>query len=389
VFAIGSITKSYTALATLQLVDAGKLTLNDTVGQLLPDYQGPARDVALRHLLDHTSGIPNYTDIAAIRPQLERNAWSRAQLVGTFAPLPLAFEPGTRWDYSNSNYYLLGQIIEKVSGLDYYEYLDRNVFAPLGLQHTFGGNDADIVAGRARGYRGTAGGLANASPWYYLVPFSAGSLLATAEDVARYRRGVFRSAAISPSLRDLVTRTLPLQDGTPNMSALGGLVSSNFQGHRKFSHSGEIYGFHSNHAYYPDDDLTIVVLANRKGLMPSPVSLEHRLARIVLGLPSPPTRPVPMSAQELARYTGHYELRPFLFGGDRYVLAIENGMLAVKFGDPSEPGLPFLPVAPGRFVCALDDEWVIEFTPGRRGAPPAGFRMMVADGTIMAYRSAP
>ncbi|MBK7902900.1 MAG: beta-lactamase family protein [Proteobacteria bacterium] len=386
VFAIGSITKSFTALATLQLVDAGKVSLDDTVGKWLPDYAGPARDVTVSHLLDHTSGIPNYTEIAPLYPKLERNAWMRDEMVANFAPLPLQFEPGTRWSYTNSGYYLLGLIIERASGLDYYEYLGRNVFAPLGMTRSFSGNDAEIVPGRVRGYRVRNGVTNNASPWHYLVPFSAGSLLSTAKDLARYRRGVFTSPQFSPSLRALVTRTVPLQDGTANLYALGGLIDSEFGGHRKLSHSGEIFGFHSDHAYYPAEDLTIVVLTNRAGLMPSPVSLERKLARILLDVQAPDTLPVAIKPVELERYAGDFDLRPFLFGPERYTFAIENGSLVVKIGGAEAPGLPLVPVGRHRFAMALDDEWTFDFDVPQRG-PASGFTMHVADGRLTGYRA--
>jgi D-alanyl-D-alanine carboxypeptidase len=390
VYAIGSITKSFTALATLQLVDEGRISLDDTVEKLLPDYRGPGGKVKVRNLLDHTSGLPNYTsDIAGLYPRLERNAWTRDDMVANFAPLPLQFEPGALWNYTNSGYYLLGLIIEKTSGLDYYDYLRTRVFMPLGMQDTYSGDDTEVIADRVRGYRMRDGKLRNAAPWHYLVPFSAGSLLSTATDLARYRRGVFVSPSFSQSLRDLVVRTVPLNDGTPNLYALGGLINSSFHGHRKLSHSGEIFGFHSNHAYYPDEDLTIVVLSNRMGLFPSPVSLEHRLARILFGIPAPVHGPVQVSPQALAQFSGDFDLRPFIFGSPRYSFAVENGGLALKIGGPEAPGMPLVQVGERRFVLAMDDEWVIEFDQPSRGRPATGFHMAIADGTLTGFRSRP
>lgn len=387
VYAIGSITKSFTALATLQLVERGKLSLDDTVGKWLPDYQGPARDVTIAHLLDHTSGIPNYTDNRPLYPRLERNGWTREEMVANFSSLPLQFTPGARWSYTNSGYYLLGLIIEKASGTDYYSYLQHNVFDPLGMAHTYTGDDTALVPGRVHGYRVKGGVTTQAPPWHYLVPFSAGSLLSTAQDLVRYRRGVFTSPAFSPVLRALLTETRPLQDGTPNMYALGGLIRGNLAGHAKLSHSGEIFGFHSDHAYYPDDDVTIVVLTNRMGLMPSPVSLEHKLARILFGAPAPSTQPVAVSPKELARYEGDYDLRPFLFGPPRYTLAVDHGMLEIKFDGKDAPGLPLIPIGKHRFVSALDDEWTLEFTVPAGNGPAEKFAMSVADGVLTGYRA--
>lgn len=389
VYAIGSITKSFTALAVLQLVEQDRLGLDDPVAKLLPEYTGPATRVTLRQLLTHTAGVPSYTgDIPGLYPRLERNAWARPELVATFSALPLLFEPGTRWSYSNSGYYLLGLIVEKTTGLDYYEYLAKHVLAPLGLRRTFSGDDTELIPGRVRGYTRGRADLRHAAPWHHLLPFSAGSLLSSAQDLARYRRGVFTAQGFSPQLRELLTRTEPLADGTPNAYALGALVVADFHGHRRLSHSGEIYGFHSDHAYYPEQDLTIVVLANAGHLLPAPESLEHKLARIVLGVPAPARHPVTLTAEQLTRLAGAYEMRPFLLGAERLYFAVEGGQLVVRFGAPEAPAERLVSLDERRFVSVTDDEWTFEFDLPSRG-PAAGFRMGLVDAVLTGFRATP
>jgi CubicO group peptidase (beta-lactamase class C family) len=280
-YGIGSITKSFTALAVLQLVDEGKLRLDNRLPQLLPGYDGPAKNVTLQQLLNHTSGIPNYTgEIPGIREGLKRSPYERKQMLDFFRSAPLLFKPGSKFSYTNSGYYLLGLIIEAATGRNYYDHLSDRVFKPLGLSRTYGGDDSQIIAGRARGYDLGKDGFTNASPWYYLVPFSAGSLVSTAGDLVTYRRGVFRSEAFSPRLRTLVVQTPSLSGGEPNAYALGGLIVSGFHGHRKISHDGDIWGYTSTHAYYPDDDLTVVILTNRQVETPAISSIEARIARV-------------------------------------------------------------------------------------------------------------
>jgi len=180
VYAIGSITKSFTGLAIIQLASAGKIDLDKPISEYLPDYEGPGRIATVRQLLTHSSGIPNYTsgsEIPGIQEGLKRTAYSRGQMVDFFNSEPLIFEPGTKWSYSNSNYYLLGLIIESVSGMDYYDYLQANVFDPLDMTRTYSGDDAKIIPRRAQGYGLDSHGYINAPTWFYLVPFSAGSLV--------------------------------------------------------------------------------------------------------------------------------------------------------------------------------------------------------------------
>ncbi len=361
-YAIGSITKSFTALAILHLVADGRIDLDQPVGRYLDGYEGPAEGIAVRHLLDHTSGLQNYTDFAELRPRFERERFSRDEMVATFADRPLAFEPGDKFSYSNSGYYLLGLIIEAASGLDYYTFLDRQVIEPLGLDATYIGNDTEVIPNRAGGYEITEAGFVNHDFWSHLVPFAAGSLVATAEDLVRYRRGVFGDATTNEVQR-LVTTTNELNDGTENVYSLGALIKSRFHGHEKLSHSGDIWGFTSNHAYYPNDDLTIAILANRQAETPAMPSLENKIARIVLGIDELDIKNVELSTEELARYIGDFELHPFIFGPPIYGFSVQGSGLVIHFGGTSSgaPPLPLLAQGDGEFRASFDDEWVFRF----------------------------
>lgn len=385
-YPIGSITKSFTALAALQLVAAGQLDLDAPVSRYLEDFSGPAKDVLVRQLLTHTSGIPNYTSIPVVRDQLKRQKLGREQMVSFFADLPLQFEPGTRFNYTNSGFYLLGLIIEKVSAKDYYQYLQENVWDPLGMARTYSGDDEQLISGRVRGYEYGQKGFSNASPWYYLVPFSAGSIISTVGDLARYRRGVFVSDVIDSKVRALVLKQVPMKDGTPNPYTLGALIKSDFHGHIKYSHSGEIYGFFSDHAYYPDDDLTIAILTNRKGAAPTPVSMERKIARVVLGLPELVAKDVQLSAEQLAQYVGDYYLEPLQFGPPVYGFKVIDGVLAVSFGgvEAAGPALPLRAQGNDQFVSVMDDEWRFTFT--REGDDILGFESVARDATFFATR---
>jgi D-alanyl-D-alanine carboxypeptidase len=359
VYGIGSITKSFTAHAILTLVTAGRLKLDDTVASILPDYKGPGAKVTIAQLLTHTSGIPNYVnEIPGLQPRLRRSEMQRAEVLAAFEPLPLQFEPGSRWSYSNSGYYLLGLIVERVSGKSYYDYLRDDVLKPLGITRVWSGDDREIVPMRVHGYDWGARGLENATPWFYLVPFSAGSLLATSEELARYRRAMFTSPAVPARVKELLTTEVPLSGGESTGYTLGALEKSQFGGLLKYAHSGEIWGYAAAHAYYPTRDTTIVVLSNRKGSLLTPVSLERAIARILFDIPAPIIEDKRLSAKEAFRYSGLYTLGIKRIGPPTLSFANKDGRLYFAFGTVSDTGKMVELARSGadKFVLADDPE---------------------------------
>lgn len=362
VFPIGSITKQVTALAIAQLAAQGRLDPDDRVGDHLPQLEGrAAAEATLRQLLTHQSGLSNYTD----RPELHERAWhahSHEEMLAWFIDEPLEFPPGERWRYTNSGTYLLGMVIEAVSGMRYAEYLAQEVFEPLGMRATAYADSRMIVPGRARGYeRDATGEWRHARAYDASVPFAAGTLVSTAEDLVTWTRAVLAGAAIPTEVHALITTPGELADGTRLAYTLGAFFSTAFEGRRKFSHGGQIYGYSAQLAYYPDDDLTIVVLSNRQDYRPSAVSLERRIARQVLGLPSPPVATVAASDALLAAVSGRYSTLPLsFFGLDQLVVWPREGRLMLAFGPAAEEAgaLEFRYVGQGRFV-ALDDEEIV------------------------------
>lgn len=388
-YGIGSITKSFTALAIVQLAYDGQIDLSEPLTTYLPDYKGPAAVVTVRQLLNHTSGIPNYTgEIPGIRESLKRTPFTREQMVEFFEHLPLHFEPGSKFSYTNSGYYLLGLIIEEVTGESYYDYLQSNIFDPLDMSHTFSGDDAQIIADRARGYGVTKTGYVNAPPWWYLVPFSAGSLVSTAEDLVKYRRGVFHSEYFSDELREMLLEAVPFPSGELNIYSVGGLIVSDFEGYRKISHGGDIWGYTSAHAYYPDDDVTIVMLTNRQADTPSLTSIERKIARVVLEVVEPEILDLELSEADLQRYTGDYRLDPYLIGMDKFGFIGNQGKLYIRFGGTDAEGsmIPLLAQGDGVFRAIFDDDWVFKFVTSPNEQDSSAVKSEYRDGTISAYR---
>jgi D-alanyl-D-alanine carboxypeptidase len=360
-FPVGSITKSFTCLSTLQLVAKGDVDLDRVAGDYLPDLPAPDRGVKLRFLMNHTSGIPNYTDLPDF-PAVPPKGMTGKQVEDMFTAQPLLFTSGASFNYSNSDTFLLGLIVAKVSGLPYDKYVETHVLEPFGM--TRSGFDAhdDGAADRARGYQLTKDGFRPSTPYEYAVPFSAGALVSTPGDLLKYRRGVF-GPKTSPAVRDLVLTRVAMSDGTPNPYALGCLIVTNMEGHRKITHAGDIYGFAADYAYYPDDDLTIAITANNQGAKFPPISIERKLARVFLGLPAPDILDRPVSAEVGQRLAGDYKVGDFKLGFDKIGLVFKDGVLNLSIGGVGS-GAPLTPLryqGDGRFVSSADDESAIQF----------------------------
>jgi D-alanyl-D-alanine carboxypeptidase len=384
-FPIGSITKSFTGLAVMQLVNAGKVDLDKPAGLYLPDLPEPDRSVSVHYLLNHTSGIPNYTDLPNF-PMANPVGLTRQQVIAYFETLPLQFPSGTRFSYTNSGTYLLGLIVESASGQSYDRYVTDHVLRPFGMTETgFDAHD-DGAANRARGYNLTADGFGPAPLYDFEIPFSAGSIVSTSGDVLKYRKGVFGPGA-SPAVRKLILRHVALPN-QPNPYALGCLIETNFEGHRKISHSGDIFGFAAHYAYYPDDNLTIAILTNTQSAAFPPLTIEHKLARVFLDLPAPRLVDLPVPADLGARLSGDYEVGAFRLGFDTLGLVYKDGQLALSVGGVNRgPPLLLHYQDDGRFVSAMDDEHILIFKPETDGSVDLDMRYY--EGSITATKPAP
>ena len=388
VFPIGSITKSFTGLALAQLAVDGKVSLDETAGHYLPDLPEPARSVKVRNLLDHTGGIVNYTDQPEF-PYNARKEYTREEMLGYFASKPLMFKPGTAWSYSNSGTFLIGLIIEKVSGVTYDEYVRTHILEPFGMSKSLYTDWTRLVPHRAHGYKKGKNGWQNALQYDPTVPFAAGAIMSTVGDLLKYRRGVFASDKTSQAVRDLILKRDKLADGTELMYTLGCLVTTNFEGHRKISHAGDIYGFSAYYAYYPDDDVVITITTNNQGGAFPPLSVEQKIAREVLGVPQPVVKSLPVPADLGTRVSGDYYFAPYRFGPEVHGFSFKDGQLYLNFGGTKSggPALPLLYQGAGRFVSVVDDEHNVVFKPGKRGKPST-LTMQYYGGTFSAQQTA-
>jgi CubicO group peptidase (beta-lactamase class C family) len=306
---IGSVTKQFTSAAIMQLVEQGKISLDDEITKYLTGYPTHGRKILVRHLLNHTSGIPSYTDVGARFGRRMRQDLPHDSLLAIVKDDSLQFEPGEHFYYNNTGYYMLGMIIERVTGRPYADYVKDKLAAPLGLTSTLYCSTAPIIKHRAQGYGRGPNGLVNADFISMGLPYAAGSLCSTAGDLVKWSRALASGKVVSPASYAAMITPVKLTSGRP-MSYGFGLVADTLGKHRVIEHGGGINGFISQLSHYPDDSLTIAVLANTA---PAPSSeLAENIARAAFGMPfrSGPERPADLAttAEERARLVGDYRI---------------------------------------------------------------------------------
>jgi D-alanyl-D-alanine carboxypeptidase len=277
VFRIASLTKQFTAAAILQLAERRLLAVEDDLSDYLPGFSTRGHHVTIRHLLTHTSGIPNYTGLEAFQER-ERLDLSHEELTGIVEAKPFDFSPGDELRYSNSGYYLLGMVIEAVSGQTYAEYLQEHVFSPLEMTRSRYCSDRQLIPNRVRGYSIADEELVNAKPISMANPFSAGGLCSTVGDLMRWQEALDRGEVIGEASFQRMTQRATLNDGSETPYGYG-LVIADFDGYRKYAFRGGIAGFSSALTYTPALDLTIAVLTNSDSA--DPVQLEVAIARMI------------------------------------------------------------------------------------------------------------
>ena len=294
VFEIGSVTKQFTAAAILKLRDKGKLDLDAELTDYLPDYPTQGHRIPVRRLLDHTSGIQGVTEMEAFRT-IRGQELPRDSLVTLFAGAPFLFPPGEALIYNNSAYILLGHIIEKVSGMSYEEYIEEELFAELGMSRSSYCSNSEVVKRRAHGYQWTPNGLVRRPYASHVWPFSAGSLCSTIGDLTRWLQALHGGRVLpDASYQDMIT-PVPLNDGTPVRYAMGLSVAPDVGGRSVISHDGGISGFVSDTRYYPEHDVTVVMLVNTAGNL-SPTALSMEMMDVLL----------PRVPFETGRFTGRH-----------------------------------------------------------------------------------
>lgn len=323
VFRIASITKQFTAVAILQLAQAGKLSLDDDITKHVPEYPAHGRPVTLTHLLTHTSGVPSYTDVPGW-PGTLRQDRTVAQLLAVVKDNPLEFEPGLDWKYSNTNYALLGAVIEKSSGEAYSDYLCRHLFVPAGMDRTSYDSATRLVADRVRGYSRASAGWANAEYVSTTLPYAAGGLLSNVDDLWKWEQALADGRLIALDLAAKARSEHKLADGRGTGYGFGWQVGT-LDGHATAEHGGRAHGFTGYVLRVAGAGLFVAVLCNTDDkLAARPDRLATRIARFLLDDRTTVLDPAPEHVIE--GYAGAYRG----LDGDLIRFAAGQGELSVE-----------------------------------------------------------
>ena len=287
-FRIASLTKQFTAACILLLQERGHLNVHDPISRHLSGLPTPWKAITIHQLLTHTSGIPNSTDTSK-DAKVDDTELTAQQMIGPIADKPLDFAPGTNWRYSNTGYVLLGLIVEKISGQSYSLFLKTNIFEPLGMRDSGYDKAKDVLKERASGYQIVDGHIANADFFDMRLPFSAGSIYSTVEDMYRWNEALTENGKLlsADSLQQMFTE---YPEATHERQHYGyGVVISRLKfGRLLYYHGGGVEGFTSSIQRYPEDRVCIVILSNFDSY--KPWELGDHIASDLFNQPLPVTR---------------------------------------------------------------------------------------------------
>ncbi len=353
-FRLGSLTKQFTATLILLLQQDGKLHIEDPVGKYLPDAPNSWEKITLANLLGHTSGIANFTS------DRDFGTWgmskhTTSEEIAFFRDKPLEFEPGSKFAYSNSNYEVLGAVIEKVSNEKYGDLLRKRIFDPIGMHNTGLDTDELILPRRAQGYRPDKDGLVHARAESMTVPWAAGSIYSTTGDLLRWERALFGGKVLNDASLTAMTTA-----GKGNYGLGVGIVQQS--GVKVIQHGGGIEGFNTQLAYVPDRKITVVVLSNVNGGAPG--SMGAQLLDVAMGkkvILASERKSVPIAKEELQKFTGVYDVNPIF----ALTIAVSGDSLTVRgTRQPADAPAMYQGAEGGHprfFIPRLDAE--IEFLP--------------------------
>jgi D-alanyl-D-alanine carboxypeptidase len=259
-YSIGSVSKQFTAAAILILQEQGKLSLDDAVGKYVPGLTR-GDEVTIRQILSHTSGYQDYWPEDYLMTPMMKPTTAQA-ILDTWAKKPLDFEPGTKWQYSNTNYVIAGFIVEKVSGEKLMDFLGEHIFRPLGMKSVWNSDEVKLTTPDATPYIRYALGPLRLAPkegahWM----FAAGELAMTAHDLALWDASIIAQSVLKPESYTAMFTEVMLKDGKGSHYGLGVEVGT-LDGHREIEHSGEVTGFVSDNIVLPDDGVAVAVLTN-------------------------------------------------------------------------------------------------------------------------------
>jgi CubicO group peptidase (beta-lactamase class C family) len=358
VFEIGSITKQFTAVAILMLEEQGKLSVQDEITKYIPDYPTQGKTITIHHLLNHTSGIKSYTNMISFL-DLARTDMTPTELIEKFKNEPMEFDPGTDFNYNNSGYILLGYIIEVASGKSYEAFIQENIFDKIGMSNSYYGSMIRVIPNRARGYAQNQDGYENARYLSMTLPYAAGSIMSTTQDLLKWQNAISSNKLIKRSSLEKAINGSKLTNGD-SLDYGYGWISGKLRSSKTIEHSGGIFGYSSNGIFLPDENIYVIGLSNCE--CGDVNTLTKNIAAIAIGDPFfTKADAIQLSNEKLAKWVGAYE---FDEGVIRHISIEESQLYSLREGSRT---LKIYPISTSRFIFdGVDTEYNFYTKDGNR-----------------------
>ena len=285
-FLLGSIVKQFTAATVLQLVAEGRMSLDDPISRFFPDWPQPAAGATVRQLLNHASGLQDYSKVPGWIARNRNRPWTTAQLLAVARELPARAQPGQAWEYNNGGYVMLGAIIERATGKAWHEVLAERITGPLDLRTIAYAVPGSLATDTARGYTEDDGVTQPVERSHMSIAHAAGGLAGSVSDMARWAQALHHGRVVSPALYREMTSPAQLVGGATEPYGFG-LRLQRIRGRQAFIHGGAGAGIDTDSVYIPSDDVFVAVFANSDEPATDPSILSRRLATLALGEPFP------------------------------------------------------------------------------------------------------
>ena len=271
VFEIGSMTKQFTAVSILMLLEQGKLDLNDEITKYIPDYPTQGKTITIHHLLNHTSGIKSYTSVKGLMG-IAKTDLTPIELIDFFKNEPMDFSPGEKFKYNNSGYIILGYIIESVSEMSYGDFVEENIFKKLNMSSSYYASHRKVFKNRVSGYH-QRDGFTNAMHISYTLPYAAGSLLSNVDDMLLWQNALRDNTLVSKTILDKAFTNYTLNNNEATNYGYGWHIKE-INETKSYQHGGSIFGFKSMGVYLPDEDIYVIGLNNCDCNSPTKITKE-------------------------------------------------------------------------------------------------------------------
>lgn len=346
VFRIGSVTKQFTAIGILQLVEQGKISLQDSLQQYITNFPPKGAAITIENLLTHTSGLTDYTSIDSHDPFIERRDFTPEFIIDYFKQSPLEFMPGTRYGYSNSNYVLLAYIIEKVTGQSYHHYITEKVIKAASLTNTRFAPEKAIVPLRVTGYTRDNGFYEHCDYQTISIGYGCGDLLSTAGDLYKWNNALLAGKLVQPATLEKAYTPYRLLDGKYSSYGYGWFIDQ--QGGKKcIHHEGQTSGFITLEKYFPQEEVYVAILTNVKSgedktdFSDKRFKLFEQITALALGAAQPAE--IKLSKQQLDSYTGTYQ-------AGKQTVDIRNKKGVLSCDASMEGSFKLVPIGPDKFM---------------------------------------